>query len=305
MLTQIFKTSTRSMLIELFFVVIFFSGCYKPIDHLSPQMGNVPTVNSILQEGYPVKVHVSLAGKLDTVRAKAIENAQVELYVDGVFAEKLNHIENSLYMGKTVVEGGKEYFCKAIIPDADTLYCSDKMPLAQRIIKIEHINIAGKDEEGTSYPAIRLTFSNNPNIRTYYEMQISLFAYKDEISFPNILNVVDPVILNEGLPILLFSNETIVDSFYTIHINYNSGSSGGIDFKRSTLYPLIVELRTVSYNYYRFRKQYYLYEQGRFANGISETMTAAPLFSNVTNGTGIFAGYSSMFSDTIKPVYER
>lgn len=305
MLTQIFKTSTRSMLIELFFVVIFFSGCYKPIDHLSPQMNDLTTVNSILQEGCPVKVHVSLAGKLDTVPAKAIENAQVELYVDGVFAEKLNHIENSLYMGKTVVEGGKEYFCKAIIPDADTLYCSDKMPLAQKIIKIEHINIAGKDEEGTSYPAIRLTFSNNPNIRTYYEIQISLFAYKDEISFPNILNVVDPVILNEGLPILLFSNELISDSFYTIHINYNSGSSGGIDFKRSTLYPLIVELRTVSYNYYRFRKQYYLYEQGRFANGITETMTAAPLFSNVKNGTGIFAGYSSMFSDTIKPAYER
>jgi hypothetical protein len=299
------KVKTRALL----YMSIFFSfaGCYTHIDHQSPQMSNLITVNSILQEGYPVKVHVTMAGKLDTVPVSAIENAQVELYIDGVFAEQLNYMGNAFYMGETVVEGGKEYLCKVAIPDTDTLSCKDEIPLAQKIIDIEHINIAGKDEEGTSYPAMKITFNNNPDELTYYELQIMLLTYNNELSSANIINVVDPIILNEGLPILLFSNELITDSVYTMHINYTTGgsfSSNGSAY-RTSLYPFILELRTVSCDYYRFRKQYYLYEQGRFANGITETMTSAPLFSNVKNGTGIFAGYSSMLSDTIKPAYER
>lgn len=291
----------------IFILLLLLTACHTIIDPQLPQIENTPTVNAILQQDYPLKVKVSQAEKLDSIALQPISNAQVQLFVNGQFIEELIYTDNDLYEGETLVEAGKKYLCKVIMPGFDTLFCEDEIPLPEKLLRIEHINIAGKDEEGTSYPALQITFSNNPEIKTYYEIQIFLFAYEGDILYPNLLNVVDPVILNEGLPILLFSNETIADSAYTMHINYNTGASGGerIYANRTYFFPLVVELRTVSYHYYHFRKQYYLYEQGRYADGILESMTSAPNYSNVENGRGIFAGYSSMLSDTIKPAYER
>jgi hypothetical protein len=103
------------------------------------------------------------------------------------------------------------------------------------------------------------------------------------------------------LPIALFSNEIISDSVYTLSLNYTTGSSfsnNGGPF-REKLYPIKVELRTLTYDYYRYKKQYYLYEQGRYADGLINAVTASPVYSNIENGNGIFAGYSSYYSNKI------
>ncbi|MBK9388775.1 MAG: DUF4249 family protein [Bacteroidetes bacterium] len=67
------------------------------------------------------------------------------------------------------------------------------------------------------------------------------------------------------------------------------------------LYPVILELRSVSQNYYRFVKQKYLYELGRYPEFMAASTTAFPLYSNINGGYGIFAGYSLVKSDTIYP----
>jgi hypothetical protein len=289
----------------LVFVQFALSACQTAIYPDLPKMGNTPTVNAILQVGYPVKVHVSMAAKLDTLPLEAIGNAHVALYVNDTFAEHLNYTGNALYEGETVVEAGKKYLCKVVLPGTDTLSCEDAIPLPQKITNIKHINIAGKDEEGVSYPALQVSFTNNPQTTSYYEISILLQRGHGDVMSAYYLNFVDPVLLNEGLPILLFSNETITDTLYTMHINYKTGAWGGRDGMRATLSPLVIELRTVSYDYYRFRKQHHLYEEGRLADGLITSISPAKMHSNVKNGLGIFAGFSSMFSDTIKPVYER
>jgi hypothetical protein len=66
---------------------------------------------------------------------------------------------------------------------------------------------------------------------------------------------------------------------------------------------MVIELRTVSKEYYQFTRQKYLYETGRFPQfGIGANI-AFPLYSNVKDGFGIVAGYSSFVSDTIYPSY--
>lgn len=271
-----------------------------------PQLESIPTVNAILIQGQQVKVLLSQSETFDTTSIEFIPNAQIELFVNNLYTETLSYIDLGFYHGNTIVEAGNTYKCKVVVPNSDTLICEDKIPFPEKIIDIKHYNIAGKDEEGTTYPALQLTFSNKPETTTYYEIQISLFTYDDEIKTPKILNIVDPLILNEGLPILLFSNEIIDNTTYTMHINYNTGSSFSSNNSgfRATLYPLIIELRTVSYNYYRYCKQFYLYKHGLYADGIIENMTAFPNYSNVENGRGIFAGFSSAISDTLNPAYE-
>jgi len=101
----------------------------------------------------------------------------------------------------------------------------------------------------------------------------------------------------------LFSNEIINDSLYTLTLNYTTGSAGSRNGgpMRTQIYPFVVELRNLTYEYYRFKKQLYLYEKGRWADGITSSMTNANVYSNIENGYGVFVGYSSVVSDTITP----
>jgi hypothetical protein len=283
-------------------LVLVLSSCKTLVTDEFPDFKSVPTVNSILVEGKPLSVEVSLTGGLDSLPLSIVTNATIDLYINGKFSEQLDYTEDRNYTSTAIVEAGKEYKCKVVIPGRDTIVCSQTLPKPSPILNVEHINIAGRDDEGTTYPAIKLTFSNDPSERRYYEVFIRYFQGAITIH-----TIIDPVILNEGLPIALFSNELIQDSIYTMTLNYTNGqssSSNGGPF-RTTLFPIVVELRSVSYDYYRYKKQYYLYAEGKDA-GITESMTASPLYSNIESGYGIFAGYSVFATDTITPEpYEK
>jgi len=58
-------------------------------------------------------------------------------------------------------------------------------------------------------------------------------------------------------------------------------------------YTVIVELRHVSNAYYRFKKSFYFYKDARYADFVNGLPIAYPLYSNVENGYGILASYSS------------
>jgi len=111
------------------------------------------------------------------------------------------------------------------------------------------------------------------------------------------IEITDPVLLNEGIPIAVFSNEIIQGNSYNITINYTTGSASSTG---TNLFPLILELRSISKNYYQFLKQQYLYERGRYPE-FGSAFTSTNLYSNIIGGYGIFAGFSSIQSDTIFP----
>lgn len=86
-------------------------------------------------------------------------------------------------------------------------------------------------------------------------------------------------------------------------LNYFTGSARSTNGEplQTTLFPLILEVRSVSSNYYHFVKQKYLYEKGRYPEFMAASTTAFPLYSNITGGYGIFGSYSAVQSDTIYP----
>jgi hypothetical protein len=252
-----------------------------------------------------VKVHISLASKLDTNELKGLDNAQVQLYVDDVFKELLTSTGNGIYTSTTIVEPLIKYECRVDIPGYETVICSNSIPKPSHLWDIIHISVAGKDQEGMTYPAVKFTFSNTKNEKSYYEARIRLIEYGSEY-IPDMYNIVDPVLLNEGLPLSVFSNELITDTAYTMTINYITGSAGSSNGEtiHTILYPFILEVRSVSYEYYQFARQKYLYDTGRFPKFGLSSNQAFQLYSNVKNGYGIFAGYSSVISDTITPQYK-
>lgn len=260
-------------------------------------------------EGEEIKLHVSMAAVIDTSRIIPVENAKVDLLVNDSLQEQLSYTDNGFYNSSVLVKPETKYTCKVNIPQFNEISVTQVMPAVPTILGIEHINIAGKNEEGTSYPAVKIIFQNSINTDNYYEIEIrTIQRFNDEVYIEKVAwnEIVDPVILNEGLPIPLFSGKMINTDSYQLYLNYTTNSSrsrnGGPT--RTKLFPFVVELRQVTEDYYRYKKQLYLYEQGRFADGIITGMTNANLYSNITNGYGIFAGYSSTVSDTITPNIE-
>jgi hypothetical protein len=286
----------------LLFSLLTLYSCRELVQDEFPDFTPVPTVNSVLVAGEPVIIQVSIAGKLDTNKIELVNDAVVLLFVDGQYMETLTNSDEGVYVSSIVAEPNIKYHCEVNIHGFPTVTCADSIPEAAVISNIIHINKAGKNEEGLTYPAIKFTFTNNPTVKQYYEVVIKLISHGSE-RLASLERITDPVLLSEGLPIALFNNSLISGSSYTMTINYTGGGYSSINGQapQVDLYPLIIELRSVSSDYYKFVKQKFLYEQGRYPEFLAASITAFPLYSNVTGGYGIFSGYSAIQSDTIYP----
>ncbi|MCF8357640.1 MAG: DUF4249 domain-containing protein [Prolixibacteraceae bacterium] len=281
-------------------------GCQYLVTEQFPDFDSIPTINSVLVEGKPVSINIDLTGGLDSLPLQKVNNATVNLYIDGHFSEKMEYTREGVLTSKTIVEPGKEYQCEVIIPGFDTLFCKQVIPIPGKILKVEHKANTGMTDDGYTLSSKILTFKNNPSEKQYYEIKTKGTGKYDNIDTSDYLfhnyiqpmpQITDPVLLNEGIPIALFSNETIKDSVYTMTLHYTSSGS--------KIYSFIIELRSVTYDYYRYQKQYYLYGEGKYGD-ITKKAFAFPLYSNIENGYGIFAGYSVSLSDTItSEMYEN
>lgn len=117
------------------------------------------------------------------------------------------------------------------------------------------------------------------------------------------INISDPILLNEGLPVLVFSNENITEEMYTMYIEYNAT----YDLKRENneyrraITPILIELQSIDSSYYHYLKSAYLYERGLTESNIGEIYGVYQLFSNIPGGYGLFGAYSVYKYDTIFP----
>jgi hypothetical protein len=287
-------------------VLLFFSSCHKLVQDEFPDFTPIPTVNSYLIADSTINVHVSLAAKLDSLPLKNVDQADVRLFIDGSFMETLLPMGNGLYTSASIVKPGKTYRCQISIPGYETVTCSDSIPLPNPILKLEFIQTAGIDEEGFAYPGIRFTFSNNPSEHRYYQAIIWNYIDQEWRSSPwapaGLKEISDPVLLAEGLPMAVYGNSQIKGNEYTMQINYQSGIYyTEPNNQNPKLYPFKLELRSISYNYYQYLRQVYLYDLGRYPEFLSGVGSVFPLHSNVQNGYGIFAGYSTWSTELIHP----
>ena len=285
---------------------IGFIGCRELLTDEFPVYDAVPVVNCILVQGNFLFVNLSFSGGIDSLLLPFVDNAKIMFYCDGEQREQLKYEGEGNYSSTAIVKPGCVYLCKVIIPGYDTIVCSQILPEATQVIGVETIGLAGYDEDGFGYHAITFSFPNNVFETKYYEVSIKSLSFSEEGTMFHINQMAtsaDPVILNEGISIPLFSNETITDSVYTMTLNYYPQSTTewieGVP--QTTFLPVVVELRSVTHDYYLYQKQYCLYNNGLLSDGLWSNGVSISLYSNIENGYGIFAGYSVAVSDTITP----
>ena len=311
----------KKHLIIIIFAALVFSGCRKQVsDYERPGFDPQPTLNAVLQEGQPVWAQVTFAQGLDSVRPSACTNAEVLLYVDGQFAEKLQHEGDGLYVGETPAEALHEYACKVVVPGFDTLFAQTEMPEKPMVTGVEIMENATVDDEGRPCPAFLVTFRTDPNRNLYYCSNIyaSFINYyfdaethapqgysTEEGTMSASINTDDPVLLNEGSDQLLFSNAIITDTTYTMKVNawfsshgWGGQHTGGVIERTGEVVVRLHGISESAYRYLKSKKEVYE-ELDAYTNLFLGVVTPLNLYSNVENGRGVFAAIAPMTCDTI------
>ena len=294
---------TRSMrfkfkVIFIFYFIIFLS-CTKEIEFPLDKNESNLVVNSIFNPdkcfnfnfSYDIEITQSYSNINDSIKVKLFENESIIIDTTCLLGElQTNYYPKPNFIYKLSLENRYGVITTS----------TDNIP---ELVNIKEATIrypAGIDKYGDEYAEASITFSDPPLIKNYYEVLIYGF-YENEISGYWIsdgdIKVIDAVLLNEGdkdyLPTTFFFSDELFDGQeYTLRIN----SPGGIG--NSTNY--IVSLRSISKNYYLYRKYFtrHSYNQqfeGDFLDLVYKG-EPQPMFSNIVSGYGIFAGYQETTS---------
>ena len=300
-------------------VALCLASCRKQVSGYEyPDFDPEPTMNAVLINGEPIQVYLSMAQRLDSVHPSPCTDAEVLLYKDGVFVEQLTHRGEGRYKGSTVAEALHEYSCEVVIPGYDTLYGHTEVP-AQPVVKdVNIIENATLDEEGNACPAIMITFKTDPDKQLYYQSSIdaAFFYYYYYLgmiynstgtrgSMNHSINTDDPVLLNEGSDLLLFSNEIISDTAYTLKVNasyngYHSSSSYVVYDSIVRRGYVVVSMSGIAESCYQYRKSQETFQApDAYTNLFLGTITPLNLYSNVENGRGLFTAIAPVTCDTV------
>ena len=115
------------------------------------------------------------------------------------------------------------------------------------------------------------------------------------------------MLLNEGSDQLLFSNEIITDTNYTLKVNATFNSHSHSSYGNSVEYDsivrkgyVVVSMSGISESGYHYRKSQEAYQEpDAYTNLFLGVITPLNLYSNVGNGRGVFAAIAPMTCDTV------
>ena len=283
-------------------LLLAFPSCRKLVTDEFPDYPQKITVNSIAKAGDPLWVNISLTGNINDSTLVFVDDAVVDLYINGSLAETLSYEGDGYYISTVVANENDSLEC-VVAYKGDTARCSCIVPQKEIPLGFEYIANAGVDDWGEVLHGVVTTIGNIKNQRKYYEIKIYTIEAPDWYGGTTIMDITDPIIKNEGLPLPLFSNELASGESFSVTLKYMTNSHQTIFYNDSVINiirPLLVKFRTVDENYYKFTRMHYLYYEGRYTYGIADNPVTFNAYSNVENGYGVFAAYTE-YVDSIYP----
>ncbi len=291
----------RFLFLSFISAPLILSSCVELVSDDFPDYESTPSLNCILVAGDTLSLQISLAEKIASFDLTLLDNGIVQVGEGQSNGFSLDNQGNGLYTSGTRVEPDSPYQISVVLDGYPELYASDSVPTPCGISIISQTNTAMLNEDGYYMTGVELEFHDDPMTNDYYE--IIIYKRNEDYIFPApAYNEQNQVLLNEGFEpytteSLVFSDELIEEEYVYMNliygVDYNSGSRGDTRYQTIEEHTLIVELRHISEAYYKFKNSVYFYENSRYADFIEGTATVYPIYSNVENGLGIFASYTS------------
>ncbi|MBN1924502.1 MAG: DUF4249 domain-containing protein [Prolixibacteraceae bacterium] len=278
---------------------VFFS-CEKEVFIDIPEHESLITVNAFLENGEEIAVHVSQSGQISESIDSFLQGATVVLYADNI-PDTLVFGGDHWYKTGQKASPGMNYSLRVYHPDFKEALTGDAFPAPVNFNLENFVAKDAVDDWGYIYSTIDVVFSDNSNRNDYYEIEANIgetVRHESSSTFYAGIESTDMILKNEGYS---DNNQTLnfSDALFNgeeVRIKFRFAFNLNVDY-------VYITLRSVSENYYRYKKSLYRYEVNSF-NSILNSSNPVGLFTNIENGYGIFAGYSEV-TDSIYTYPEK
>lgn len=315
-------------LITILLLTALLSSCEKEIEFTGKETTPLIVVNSIICSDSIIKAQISKS-KFFLANDDAFDNitdADVSVFINGEFKEKMTNMQNGLYQTTFIPNIGDTVSYK--------ISASGLKDVSSQAIVIPRPDIISMDttiENFTVYPQIDYTTDNYGNLittdTTAYSINLQLgvkIKIQDDGSVknyyklsPSVLTPINSNYLNvySTLNGVLSNNQNDANNFLDVSGSYNTNgifSDELFDGKEFTLSATIqvyvnvtvnqqdttflyVNLQNINQDYYN-----YLFTRDLTSNSDGFFSEPVQIYSNIIGGIGILGGYSNSNSKILK-----
>lgn len=284
----------KNALLILGIIVLTFASCTKDVNISSVTLNSRLVVNALLNDKDKIVVSVSYSTVIqDSVKPPVVKNAVVEI-IDNL-GNKTNCVFNLLtnkYECNITPNSGESFSVTVTAPGFSQAFAQLRIPNKASYFKSTWRDSASYDKDGFPQGKISVKLNDNGSEKNYY--RISLFYYQVSLGEWNTLKLLidDAELENQSLKTedggIVFKDANFNGKQRTI----NFTTPFGFATQTPKFLAVIENLSEQYYNYFKSIDDYKNNSQGVFSEAI-------PVFSNIRNGLGIFAG-SSIQRDTIQ-----
>lgn len=274
-------------------------SCTKTVNVDIPPHQSKPVLSSIIQPDSLVTVLLSKTQSIFDTKSPKINNANVILYENNAPIDTLVFDKNTFNSDITPTIG-KNYRITADIPNFEIITSEDVIPQKPTIKPISFEDNISMDIEGFPISRAQIEINDTSAERNYYALSLKAKFLDSDVPYLSSVYFIaennDPIFENEGLlsyypDELLFSDELFNQKKHTLSIDYQG-------FYDEDNYQLIVTVKSISKNYYNYKKALVKHLDSQYQDVWDGFGNPIAMYSNVTNGYGVFAGYSKV-TDTI------
>lgn len=291
----------NKQLLSSLVLIILLSSCFKEVTIVLPPHVPSLAINSYFTVNKPIGVIVTQTqSNYDSLYHV---KSQANVYISyGNTTSKLKHIKDSLYQTSFDAEYNVAYTLQVDAEGYQSISATDSIPEPVDFTIDKYIPTLGVDYEGENISGFTITMKDIPTTKCYFELRLR--AYKSYVDWDESLNESDYyeyidskdiIVKNEGAVNqtfekvgLLFTNDLIdtkdrsitFQFYHWLNDDYNS-------IEKAT-----IELRTISHQYYLYKKKLYLNIENQEGDLWDGTGNPTDAYSNINNGYGIFSGYS-------------
>ena len=292
----------RSVNILLYSVMLICCAtCTKIIEIDFPEHEPKLVVNSLFTDGQRIRVHLSKTASAFDYSTPTVENGLVRLFCNDEEIDTLI-FNNGYYYSDVVALRNEKYSLFVSVPDMESVSSEDIIPEKTMIESYVHRDSIMMDDNNHPVMQLELGFTDKPG-PDYYELSIIAEYYVDiDLRRQNVgfKYSTDPVLVSTGLldyysESIVFTDELFDGEQTSIKANYwiQTGEMPLIGEGPEYGYILFVSLRSISESYYNYIRKQIIYQYSLESNIFTGLPDPVHMYSNITGGYGIFAGYSS------------
>lgn len=297
--------SNTAILVTIAFMAIALLGCEEYIDPPFELEESKLIISSNFSPDDRVSVRLTasqpIVGRGD---AREIQDAEISIYEGDFLVETLNYVSGQngrpgVYRSRDFIpETGIPYTLRASASGFTPVTASSAIPISVDITRlfVSDLDVSTSESGYELYNFELLVDYNDPTFaENFYDLRIRQQVFPFHVmSHSGDTVLLDPIFKTvESLADITEDNTIAGESSYLVADKPAEGIKinlvSKVNPKNELLGDLVVELRTVSRDYYEF--QVGVQEEQRIYNTYSER-GVSPNFSNVGGGYGVFAGYS-------------